>query len=60
MKNAFIDIPIQGVQLSNNYMDLLPNQTTSLVIKTTEDLTLDQIKISSLNDLMERQGVDGI
>jgi len=52
VKNLMIDVPIQGVRLSNNYMDLLPNQNYSIRIQTTTALSLEQIKFRSINDLI--------
>lgn len=52
VKNLMIAVPIQGVHLSNNYMDLLPNQKVTIHIQTKEQLSLDQINLMSINDLV--------
>lgn len=57
VKDLFIETPWQGTQYSDNYFDLLPNRSRTIVI-THPDITsktkVDKLKLTSLNDILHR------
>ena len=39
-RDIFIEVPVQGVRFTDNFFDLLPGQRKTIVITSTEGLSL--------------------
>ena len=50
VKNLYLEVAGKKVRYSNNYFDLLPNQTEVVELKTTETIREDDIHYRSVND----------
>lgn len=57
IKDLFIESPWQGAQYSDNFCDILPNRSYTIVIThpdITAQTTLKELKLTSLNDILNR------